>query len=106
MSFNEKANSFSVSVEDKRVRFFRERLHNKSQQFLNDMKVMSNELNHLRVAIHISSFVVLDFSVQIFFLFSSLDSQIVILMQLRLIKKLESRSKKLSNISKYDEDES
>jgi hypothetical protein len=69
------------------------------------MKVMSNELNHLRVAIHISSFVILDFSVQILF-FSSLDSQIATLMQLFLIKKFESRSKKLSNISKYDENES
>jgi hypothetical protein len=66
---------------------------------------MFNELNHLRIAIHTSSFVVLDFSVQIFSFFSSLDSQIAILMQLLLIKKLESRSKKLSNISKYDEDE-
>jgi hypothetical protein len=63
-------------------------------------------LNHLRVAIHISSFVVLDLSVQILFFFSSLDSQIATLMQLLLIKKLESRSKKFSNISKYDEDES
>jgi hypothetical protein len=67
---------------------------------------MFNELNHLRVAIHISLFVVLDFFVQILFLVSSLDSQIAILMQLLLIKKLESRSKKLSNILKYDEDES
>jgi hypothetical protein len=70
------------------------------------MKVMFNELNHLRVAIHISSFVILDFFVQIFFLVSFLDFQIAILIQLLLIKKLESQSKKISNISKYDEDES
>jgi hypothetical protein len=73
---------------------------------LNDMKVMFNELNYLRVAIHISSFVILDLFIQIFFFFSSLDFRIAILMQLLLIKKLESRSKKFLNISKYDENES
>jgi hypothetical protein len=105
MSFNQKANSFSVSVEDERVRFFRERLHNNSQQFLNDMKVMSNELNHLRVAIHISSFVVLDSSVQTLSLASFLNSQMTVLMQFLLFKNFESRSKKLLDISKYDENE-
>jgi hypothetical protein len=69
------------------------------------MKVMSNELNHLRVAIHISSFVVLDLSVQTLSLASFLNSQMTVLMQLLLFKNFESRSKKLLDISKYDENE-
>jgi hypothetical protein len=106
MSSNQEANFSSVSVEDERVRFFRERLHNNPQQFLDDMEVMSNELNHLRAAIHISSFVVSDPPVQILSLFSSLDPQIAALMQLLMVKKFESRSEKLPNISEYEGDES
>jgi hypothetical protein len=67
------------------------------------MKVMSNELNHLRVAIHTSSFVVLDSSVQILRLALFLNSQMTVLMQLLLFNNFESRSKKLLDISKYDE---
>jgi hypothetical protein len=69
------------------------------------MKIMSNELNHLRVAIHISLFVVLDSSVQILLLVSFLNSQMTVLMQLLLFKNFESHLKKLLDILKYDENE-
>jgi hypothetical protein len=44
MSFNQKENLLSVSIEDERVRFFQERFQSHFQQFLSEMKVMSNEL--------------------------------------------------------------
>jgi hypothetical protein len=106
MSSNQEANSPSAPVEDERVRFFRERLHNNPQQFLDDMEAMSNELNHLRAAIHTPPSVVPDPPVQIPSPSSSLDPQIAALMQLLMAKKSEPRSEKLPDIPEYEGDES
>jgi hypothetical protein len=71
------------------------------------MKVMSNELTQLRAIVNISSSSIFEslVSTSNSTFISSLNSQMTALMQLLLVKNFESRSKKLLDISKYDENE-